>query len=108
MIGSVLTLPCHAWLLQPQQSLRAAEMTWLHRVPVVRQDFWAIGLDSIQVNGKKVPVSATRAAIDTGTTVIAMTDNDARALNAVSHQIDSSIRCLAQASLDNGSCSYWP
>ncbi|KAK9836843.1 hypothetical protein WJX74_009345 [Apatococcus lobatus] len=55
----------------------------LATVPVVNESFWAIGMDSIQVNGQNVPISATTAAVDTGSTIIAMTDADARAINAV-------------------------
>ena len=54
-------------------------------MPVVNESFWTIVLDGIQVGGQNIPISATQAAVDSGTTIIAMTNADARAINAVSH-----------------------
>ena len=49
----------------------------------MEQAFWAAALDNVQVNGQGVQLAAKQAALDSGTSVIAMTTADAAAVNAV-------------------------
>ena len=51
---------------------------------MVSRTLWAAGLDSLQVGERGVGIAAKQAALDTGTSVIALTQADARAVNAVS------------------------
>ena len=45
--------------------------------------YWALTLDGVKVGGKSVPISATGALLDSGTTLIIMSDTDAAATNDV-------------------------
>ncbi|KAK9659887.1 aspartic proteinase precursor [Basidiobolus ranarum] len=50
--------------------------------PVVRQEFWEIKVDAITIGDKKIPLSVSTAAVDTGTTLINLPTKDAIELHA--------------------------
>jgi saccharopepsin len=55
------------------------EISW---APVIRKAYWEVAMEKASVDGKPVPnVSTRRAAIDTGTSLIAMSKADAAAIN---------------------------
>jgi saccharopepsin len=49
--------------------------------PVVRKAYWEVELQSVFLGGKKLNVQSKGAAIDTGTSLIAMPVNEAKAIN---------------------------
>lgn len=54
------------------------EISW---APVIRKAYWEVAMDSVFLAGKQLNVVSTSAAIDTGTSLIAMPVNEATALN---------------------------
>lgn len=57
------------------------EITW---APVTQKAYWEVVMEKVTVNGKTLPGIADntrRAAIDTGTSLIAMSKSDAAAIN---------------------------
>jgi saccharopepsin len=53
----------------------------LEWAPVIRPAYWEVALTGISLNGKKVNIKSKGAAIDTGTSLIAMPTAEANALN---------------------------
>ena len=60
------------------QEYFTGEITW---APVTRKAYWEVEMNAVYLNGKKINVQAKGAAIDTGTSLIAMPTAEANALN---------------------------
>ncbi|KAJ3312553.1 Vacuolar protease A [Boothiomyces sp. JEL0838] len=53
-------------------------ITW---APITRKAYWEVTMDSVKLGGKKFNVKATKAAIDTGSSLFAVPTADADAIN---------------------------
>ncbi|KXS18186.1 peptidase A1, partial [Gonapodya prolifera JEL478] len=56
----------------------SGEITW---APVIRKGYWEVELQGVTLDGRALPVKTRRAAIDTGTSLIAVGTEEADAIN---------------------------
>ncbi|ORY06834.1 acid protease, partial [Basidiobolus meristosporus CBS 931.73] len=53
----------------------------IHWTPVIRKGYWEVALNSVSLGNSKISIRSSGAALDTGTSLIAMPADEARRIN---------------------------